>query len=262
MAARLSSLRTLIARFAPLDALRIVALLHLPFRLGRVIRFGRLAIEVRDNRSDAYVVFDVIGKDPYLRRYGRARLARARTIVDVGAHVGSFALYAADIAKDARVIAFEPSSATFALLARNVARNGLANIEARNAGLGRARATARLTLSKSNPGANTLHALAADDVAGVEDVAIESFSDVLAGLDTVDFLKLDCEGGEYDVLLPLRPDELAKIGYVAMEYHLNVAGRTPRELASFLEANGFDVVVEPPEKPGFGYLYAENRNRS
>jgi hypothetical protein len=46
-----------------------------------------------------------------------------------------------------------------------------------------------------------------------------------------------------------------------MEYHLNVAGRSPQELATFLEANGFDVVVEPPEKPGFGYLYAESRNR-
>jgi FkbM family methyltransferase len=261
MAARLSSLRTLFARFAPLDALRIVALLHLPFRLGRVIRFGRLAIEVRDNRSDAYVVFDVIGKDPYLRRYGRDRLTRARTIVDVGAHVGSFALYAADIARDARVVAFEPSSETFALLARNVARNAMSNVETRNAALGARAGRASLKLSRLNPGANTLHALPDHEVAGREDVAVASFSDFLAGVESIDFLKLDCEGAEYDVLLPLRPDELAKIGYVAMEYHLNVAGRSPQELATFLEANGFDVVVEPPEKPGFGYLYAESRNR-
>ena len=50
---------------------------------------------------------------------------------DIGANVGVYSLYAA-LARDVRVVAFEPAAANFFLLTRNIALNGL------NAKIGRA----------------------------------------------------------------------------------------------------------------------------
>ena len=46
-----------------------------------------------------------------------------KTILDVGAHIGTFTMYAAAHAKNARVIAFEPEPSNAAVLRKNIAVN-------------------------------------------------------------------------------------------------------------------------------------------
>lgn len=53
----------------------------------------------------------------------------ARVTLDLGAHVGLFALLAAHANPSGRVFAFEPNLPTFERLQRNVALNGLKNVE-------------------------------------------------------------------------------------------------------------------------------------
>src|SRR5919106_6523451 len=57
------------------------------------------------------------------RRYGS--VARFRTIVDVGANVGSFAVYAAQSSPEARIFCYEPEQRNFSLLRENLHINGL-----------------------------------------------------------------------------------------------------------------------------------------
>jgi len=57
------------------------------------------------------------------REYGS--LERFRTIVDIGANMGSFAVYAAQSRPDARIFCYEPEQQNFRLLKQNIEINGL-----------------------------------------------------------------------------------------------------------------------------------------
>lgn len=68
-----------------------------------------------------------------------------------------------------------------------------------------------------------------------------------------DFMKIDCEGGEWDGILQC--DELDKIGRVAMEYHYYTKEHDINLLVAKFKDFGFDVKVEPidtykPERKG------------
>ena len=59
-----------------------------------------------------------------------------RTIVDVGASIGDFAVTAARRHPEGRVLAFEPDPAAFARLAGNMGRNGVRNVALHEVALG------------------------------------------------------------------------------------------------------------------------------
>src|SRR5262249_32632970 len=60
---------------------------------------------------------------------------------------------------------------------------------------------------------------------------------------TVNFLKIDCEGSEYEVLRSLDAAHWARIERIAIEYHDFGRGRDHRELIEILRKNGFETGV-------------------
>jgi tRNA G37 N-methylase Trm5 len=53
------------------------------------------------------------------------RVALGEVVVDIGAHIGTFAFYAAGPCQASKVISFEPHPDNFRLLERNVSENRL-----------------------------------------------------------------------------------------------------------------------------------------
>jgi FkbM family methyltransferase len=107
--------------------------------------------------------------------------------VDVGAHIGTFALGLST--SSGKVIAFEPAPSTYELLVRNSTSNN-ASIDARNKGLasavGRASVKGR---NADNAGAQTL-------VSG-GDIVVSTLDEEI---ERADFIKIDVEGMEEEVL--------------------------------------------------------------
>jgi FkbM family methyltransferase len=129
------------------------------------------------------------------------------TFVDIGANVGTYALYVAVKAgPSARVIAFEPHSRTFAKLAYNLAANAVPNVVAKNLAIAAETGTMELY---SDGGGNIGHASLLKEGAGAvrstQAVQVMPLAGVLAGegIETVDLLKIDVEGFEDRALLPL-----------------------------------------------------------
>ena len=61
-------------------------------------------------------------------------------------------------------------------------------------------------------------------------------------LKKIDFLKMDCEGSEYEILYGLPKRYLKKIGKISFEYHnLDKSNKNFFKLKEFLEKNGFIV---------------------
>lgn len=164
--------------------------------------------------------------------------SHVRTVLDIGAHVGSFSIYAALQAPHARILAVEPNPDTFGLLVDNIRRNQLEDrVRALNVAVGPVSGFGRLELREHSLGTRVSRAGRGD-----VEVRLMALDELLAeaGSDAVDFLKLDCEGMEYDVLGSTRPEVLRRIGAFACEYHPE-PGRQVATLEAILASAGFRV---------------------
>jgi len=64
-----------------------------------------------------------------------------------------------------------------------------------------------------------------------------------------DFLKIDCEGAEYDILYSSSPDVLERVDQIAMEVHHGEGERENIDaMTSFLESRGFMTRQRPVGK--------------
>jgi FkbM family methyltransferase len=176
--------------------------------------------------------------------------ASMRTIVDIGAHVGTFTIWAAIRSPSARLLAVEPNPETFALLLENIRDNGLEDrVTAVNSAVGPESGTGSLELVEHSLGTR----LARTTGRGPQ-VTVLTLPTLLrdAGLTDVDMLKVDCEGMEYSVFGMTGPQGLRSIGAVACEYHPE-PGHHIGELDALFATAGFGV--HRPNAP-LGVLWA------
>lgn len=162
-----------------------------------------------------------------------------RSIVDVGANVGMASLWMAQQAPHARIVAVEPAADTASRLRANVDRNRLAGrISLVVAGVAGAAGRASMVFGE---GFSTHGVL---DRSATGEIELRTLDDILdgTGMDSVDLLKIDCEGGEYDAL---RGPALQRLRRIVGEYHI-VPGHEPAELEETLRDAGFEVSMEPP----------------
>src|SRR5437867_6694116 len=147
---------------------------------------------------------------------------RCATILDCGANVGIFSVWAARRCPHARIVALEPFPATFAALDANIRDNGLAD-RVRCVQVGLAAAPGQRLIRTAGDSPNRQLVLAETDDPTEQTIAIQCL-DLAAclrqhGLDDLDLLKLDIEGSEREVLLSTPPDVLARIRHSQREYH-------------------------------------------
>jgi FkbM family methyltransferase len=189
-------------------------------------------------------------------------------ILDVGAHVGAFATNAASARPDVRVECYEPSPSSAAFLRRNVAENGLEDrIQVHEAALAATAGTAQLDDNSSGSVHNGLvrgeerlvHGADSPDTRRVIEVRTTTFDDAVAAAPApFDVVKMDCEGGEYQLVYASAEQSWASVKRVVMEYH-PVAGESWDELRGWFERIGFRVVRHrsDPESPGLGSAWLE-----
>jgi FkbM family methyltransferase len=120
--------------------------------------------------------------------------------VDVGANVGGISfLIAASAGAGGKVLSFEPSPATFARLSRNIALNPslTGRLTAVQAGLADKPGELRLVEDETVPGNAALYAT------GGTVIPVTTLDAAVAqhGFPRVDFIKIDVEGMEYEVML-------------------------------------------------------------
>jgi FkbM family methyltransferase len=177
-------------------------------------------------------------------------------VVDIGAHIGLFTVLASKAAVKGRVYAFEPFSANFGLLKENVSLNRLDNVTPVNAAV--SSRTGRLRFFLNNTA--TWHGIYPRGEK-VSEISVESVSlaDFLKSekISRIDFLKMNCEGAEYEILLGCPSAILKKIRMMSVEYH-PVPGHGQQEIRELLERNGFAVRVRP-FGVGLGMLYAKRK---
>lgn len=155
----------------------------------------RMCVDWRQFRSFIYDSWE-----PQVVRRIVSTIRPGMTVVDVGAHVGYYTLvFAKYVGATGRVISFEPLPVNFALLKKNVELNELKHVELfASAVFSR---SGDLTISipdDSNSGeASVMHRVGAKQL----EVQATTLDVVSSTLDfKPDFIKIDVEGSEFDVL--------------------------------------------------------------
>lgn len=177
-------------------------------------------------------------------------------VVDIGAHRGVFAAYAARRTRGI-ILAFEPDPANCSQLRELLRINKIDTVQCHQCAVGARTGRAPLWLADSGS-RNTLtgydYATHQQLQTSIE-VDVMSLDDALAGLDRVDLLKMDCEGAEVDILMACRDYTLAKIRRMALETHEPGASPAMVSLLERLQSLYSRVVLRQLPGKQMGYLF-------
>lgn len=175
--------------------------------------------------------------------------SRRPFIVDCGGNIGMSVLFFKRLHPDAEILVFEPGPDAHAMLAENVARNGLSDVTVHQKAVGDMEGTISFFVDPADPGsllASSIQQRMPGVATEVPAVRLSTFVDR-----PVDFLKLDVEGAELDVLRDMqRRGKLRLVEQMVIEYHHHIAGDDDQlsTLLRILEDEGFGYQVMPGDR--------------
>jgi FkbM family methyltransferase len=179
------------------------------------------------------------------------------TIVDIGAHIGTFAITSARSAREGIVYAFEPVEANYELLLRNIELNKLKNIVPMRMAVAKDTGKGEMFVQADATTGHSFHYRCNRNPVVVDTTSLEDFVDRV-GIKKIDLLKMDCEGAEYDILINCPERVFSMIRRIGMEYHFCEDKKDPQILVDILEDNGFKVTMSSPKEWG-GLIFATKR---
>ncbi|MDT4891294.1 MAG: hypothetical protein QOE97_329 [Pseudonocardiales bacterium] len=226
-----------------------------PEELHFVMRSG-ITIDAPNRPGARVPVYEIFAEDCYRLEWwlGPKLLSQPITVVDIGGHIGTFSCRLTQLHRGASVFSFEPSATTASFLRRNVARNGVADrVQVFQRALAASSGHATFADNGAGSGLNGLRS--AGRTAGVAtEVETMGFDDVVAVAGgSVDAVKIDCEGGEYDLVLGSSPSSWQSVQRVVIEFH-PVAGHGWDELRDFFATAGLGVQAQE-EFDGYGCVW-------
>lgn len=120
---------------------------------------------------------------------------------DVGANIGFYTCLLASLVEDSgAVVAFEPAAHTCGYLKENVSLNQFTNVTVVNKGLGDKQEQRLLHYSEAGLAEGTASLKYADGRAASERVTLNTIDNLIPELPTPDFIKIDVEGYQLEVL--------------------------------------------------------------
>ncbi len=185
---------------------------------------------IRPKKGDISILNEILRNDLY------SQWPVNGTVVDIGAHIGVFGIQAS--ASSDTVICYEPHPRNFELLQKNIVINAFNNVTALRQAVSDARGNKGLWVSEKKSYGHTFYP--SKDRGFVDTIDVESVTlkDVLSsnGLNSIDFLKMHCEGAELDILTHTPQNVLDRVGTIVIKY-----ARDGAKIADVLTARGFEV---------------------
>jgi len=245
---------------------RLFTGLRHPLRIGAVfLGLARFPTEVELRRSglrfkirdamDLWILKETCLDDTYFPRWSRPE--PRWSVLDIGGGIGDFAVMAAARCPGGIVHVYEPLAASFALLQENLALNGTRNVVARQVAVAADNGDLTLLSHDERPAVCAQFVAVGEGEIRVPARGLASVLDALPGAEC-DFMKIDCEGGEFDILLNSDPTLLRRIHRISLEYHDGFTEGRGTDIARHLESHGFRVwSTRNPVHRHLGQLYAQ-----
>ncbi len=155
-----------------------------------------------------------------------------KNIIDIGANIGTFSLFAA-LKGAKKIVAIEPGQEAFDTFKRSIAANNLQNVITPIF----AAATAHDGDSMRFPTRSSPNNTANENEHSIAIHTVSLATIIQSHFTAIDLLKIDCEGGEYDILYNATEATLKLIKQIRMELH--GAAKDKEALLRHLQQKGF-----------------------
>jgi len=192
-------------------------------------------VKMVDTASFLYIFGEVFEREIY--RFKAA--TESPRIIDGGANIGLSTIYMKQLYPQSHITAFEPDEAVYNVLKENMATFGFEDVEC----IRKALWNSDTSLDFLHEGADGGRFPQAGDTGRISHVPAVSLRPYLRG--PVDFLKLDVEGAETEVLQDCE-DLLCNVEYLFVEYH-SFANKpqTLNRIIDIMAGAGFRLHVLP-----------------
>lgn len=203
----------------------------------------------RSRTTDRTAVKEVWARNIYTRH--GFDIHENDVVFDLGGHIGTFTVMAGAKAKKGKVFAFEPMTDNYKVLLSNIELNSLSNVIAENVAVSNEIGKRTFYLSTPEAGKKVGygtggHSFFKSKERGESiEVATSTLDELIKkhGIERINYLKLDTEGAEFDILYNTSKENLQKIDKIAMELHPFDAN-TKDDMLKFLEGHGFNNIID------------------
>jgi FkbM family methyltransferase len=173
-------------------------------------------------------------------------------VFDIGFNYGFFTLDALTY-KPKKVIGFEPNPK----LVKLFNQLEIQSVELHKAAVSDKTGTT-IFYENDFSGKSSIHSdVNSDTKLDSYEVNIYSFNDVAKEYDVIDYLKVDCEGAEYEIFESMPKEFLTnRIRKIALEFHHNINDTKVVNLISKIKECGFEIKIDYKDGDVTGMLYA------
>jgi FkbM family methyltransferase len=217
-------------------------------------RFGNWQIKFFDLTVFCHDLsaFYIAAKDIFLQRiYDFNATNSTPNVFDCGGHIGLFTIYIKQKYPEAKITVFEPDAESLALLTENFEVNGIRDAQIINAGL--YKYNGEIAFGSDHSDGSSI--FAEDKSTKIRVVRLSEYIDA-----EIDFLKLNIEGAELDVITEIE-HKLPLVKEMVIEYHgFPEVGQNLHRILSILDRAGFrylihdfDAETNPKTKPPFHF---------
>jgi len=137
-------------------------------------------------------------------------------IIDIGSHIGMFALFASQYCKKGKIFCFEPVKENYDLLIENLKMNKISNVTTFNKAISGTDGGVTMFLNQDNSGHNLIEKT--NNKIQVSSISLKTFFDENIQK-KCNLLKMDCEGSEYEIIESLPISYFNDIEKIIIEYH-------------------------------------------
>jgi len=197
----------------------------------------------KDDEMDRWVINEIWIHEIYSP--SGFEIKESDTVIDIGGHIGTFSMFAAMHAKNGKIFTFEPFPENYGVLKENIALNKFTNVEMINLGVSSEKCIRRIYINEKGSCCNSMY-VENENFIDVKCITLEDiFNDYK--IEKCNFLKIDCEGEEYEIIFAT-PDEIfEKIDKISLEYHDEFVKKyNVGMLKEFLEKKGYRITVKQP----------------
>jgi len=235
-------------------------LIEIPFQFegqNRYLVINSKQIHLSHSGDDLFpIVCEIFYDKVYERDF--VKVSIDDIVVDIGANYGVFSLYS-QMFKPKKVYAVEPIKSTFENLKKNLDEYDVVCINKAISDENGFETFALTNVNGNNFSLKNSDGYHPSEVINVEIVETIRIDQLISdyNIPYIDFLKVDCEGGELDLFQTINKDYLKnKINKIALEYHyMNIRDA----VIEILKNNGF-IIEDVVGFDDIGLIYAYNHS--
>lgn len=222
--------------------------------LKRVRLSNGLTIVSGENNLIPDLVDEIFIREVY--NPGGMGIKKGDTVVDLGANIGLFSLYAT-LKGAKKIYAIEPLESNIKAIGKNFEINSYKKPTIIKKALTDKKGETNLYIDNLHSESSTVNKAKKKGSSKKIRVQTDTLENLMEehSIDKIDFLKIDCEGAEGKIVGTLNEKLSVKIKNISIEYHNHLSLTNNFDLATKLESLGYSIKIKESDDR-YGYLYA------